>query len=187
LAVILQLFHKNIFVLTYISSNFNLTQKNYNSAVAVLCLSTCICPVCKTCALIFYGYCFRNVFFIDRDAAQSWIRLKVHRVYCKKCRHTHALLPDICIPYSPFLLHDAARLLSSDHESHEEIMIDCPFLSQRRVQALKDAFTMHSPFTAEKLQDMHLSSLSDTLFIQYLHQHRNVRLFRLSGEKCRYT
>lgn len=183
----LQLFHKNIFMLTYQIHDFNhLTQADYNADVMAIDLRSCECPVCRKCRLIFYGYYFRNVFFLDRPLAQSWLRLKVHRVYCKQCRSTHAVLPEIAIPYSPFLLQDTLRLLSADSEEQEEILINHPSLSPQRFTSLRAAFHARCPIPPDDLPEMLFSDLLKICLCQYLHQHMAVRFRRSSDGHCWY-
>ncbi|MCM1197229.1 MAG: DUF6431 domain-containing protein [Roseburia sp.] len=61
------------------------------------------CPYCKSSNLIRWGKYIRNCYYID-DNNVIFDILKIQRVKCKDCNHTHALLPSFIIPYKQFLL-----------------------------------------------------------------------------------
>lgn len=75
------------------------------------------CPHCKSTGNFkIHGYYRRHVVeFIGNTASDSIIR--VMRVRCTSCRHTHAVLPDFIVPYRSYGLIFILKCLS-EHFSH---------------------------------------------------------------------
>lgn len=61
------------------------------------------CPACGSSNLIKWGSYSRNICFIN-DGTLIFKTVKIRRVKCKECGHTHALLPSFIIPYKINLL-----------------------------------------------------------------------------------
>lgn len=61
------------------------------------------CPICGSSKLIKWSSYQRTICFIDHDILQTVI-IAIKRIRCKKCGHTHALLPSFIIPYKRSLL-----------------------------------------------------------------------------------
>lgn len=61
------------------------------------------CPYCHSSKLIKWGSYTRNVCFIDNNVLICKT-IKIQRVKCLGCNHTHALLPSFIIPYKRSLL-----------------------------------------------------------------------------------
>ncbi len=52
------------------------------------------CPYCKSDKLIRYGSYKRNIGIFGK-----YYEIKIKRVQCKNCKHTHALIPSFIMPY----------------------------------------------------------------------------------------
>lgn len=52
------------------------------------------CPICESTKMISYGSYERNIGIFDQ-----YFKIKIKRVKCKECNHTHALLPSFILPY----------------------------------------------------------------------------------------
>lgn len=52
------------------------------------------CPNCHSDKLISYGTYKRNI-----GIGMTFKEIKIKRVYCKNCKHTHAIIPDFIKPY----------------------------------------------------------------------------------------
>ncbi len=75
------------------------------------------CPYCSSRGnCIIHGYYKRSIAEF-RDGSVVWAKVNVMRVRCKSCGHTHAILPDIIIPYSRYGLLFILRVLA-DHFFH---------------------------------------------------------------------
>lgn len=71
------------------------------------------CPHCNSNNLIKWGSYQRNVYFIGNNEIIFDI-IKIQRVKCKKCGHTHALLPKPIIPYKQYCLDAIILYISND-------------------------------------------------------------------------
>ena len=60
--------------------------------------SYCECPFCGSNDFIKWGKYQRGVYFISNGKIVFKV-IDIHRVKCKKCGKTHALLPSIIVPY----------------------------------------------------------------------------------------
>lgn len=56
------------------------------------------CPFCNSDKLIKWGSYERNINYIDNDIVIYKV-IKIQRVRCKECGHTHAIIPSCIIPY----------------------------------------------------------------------------------------
>jgi len=70
-----------------------------------------ICPFCKTKGRCYiFGHYIRNL--IDYCLGNiKYEQIVITRVKCKSCKHTHAILPDLIIPYSTYSLTFIMRVL----------------------------------------------------------------------------
>lgn len=83
-----------------IKKNMNEILKKYNNMLNLPLLE---CPYCHSSNLIRWGKYTRNCYYIDDNKIVFEV-LEIQRVKCKKCNHTHALLPSVVVPYKQFLL-----------------------------------------------------------------------------------
>ena len=93
----------NNYMISFKSSKCNIiSQSLYDSEIRRICscISSCPCPFCRSCSLIFYGHYQRRICVPD---CPEFIIIKVQRVFCTHCGRTHALLPDLWLPRSPVL------------------------------------------------------------------------------------
>ena len=69
------------------------------------------CPFCNSRNIIRWGTYERNaIFFNEQENLESKI-VKIQRVKCKSCGHTHALLPFGIIPYKQFVSEVITKVL----------------------------------------------------------------------------
>ena len=73
---------------------FNTEIDNYNDFIANIEVKTITCPNCDSLDMERHGYYKR---YINISGKRYYIRIL--RVRCKVCGHTHAVLPDFIIPY----------------------------------------------------------------------------------------
>lgn len=71
------------------------------------------CPCCNSSKLIKWGSYKRNVLFIDNKLLINKV-IKIKRVKCQECGHTHALIPSFIIPYKISLLDVILNSLKGD-------------------------------------------------------------------------
>ena len=84
----------------------------YNIFYARFQIKTETCPCCKStgeCRI--HGYYRRRLIDYYNGEIKS-SRIRVLRVKCKTCGHTHAVLPDIIVPYAQYTIRFICRVLS---------------------------------------------------------------------------
>lgn len=82
------------------NNNFLQILNDYKSMVNLPYLE---CPNCNSSNLIRWGYYNRIINFINSNAL-VYDSIKIIRVRCNDCNHTHALLPSCIVPYKTSLL-----------------------------------------------------------------------------------
>ena len=102
----------------------------FDSYMAVFQPELETCPVCGSC-----GNCHVHAYYdrsvIDfRNGRKVTDSLCVLRLICDSCHHTHALLPDILIPYASYSLMFILRVLA-----------EC-FLGRSTMEHLCDRFSI---------------------------------------------
>lgn len=90
-------------MICFIASNFNsYSQFDYDADIRSIVLFLVPCPHCSARgAFIFYGHYSRSYFSLT-DGSICFLRIQ--RVRCRHCHHTHALLPHFLIPFRRFQL-----------------------------------------------------------------------------------
>lgn len=73
------------------------------------------CPVCGALGRCRPIGAYKRMMITVVDGDRSEVELEISRVQCDSCRHTHALLPDVLVPYGSyalrFILHVLAEYL----------------------------------------------------------------------------
>ena len=88
--------HQCIVMITGIFKGFKgITQKIYGDVTANLPLFRMCCSCGHASCLVRHGYYCRRL-----KTRQGTIVLRILRVKCKECGRTHAILPEIVVPYS---------------------------------------------------------------------------------------
>jgi len=104
-------------IILHIKGVNEISQEIYDKAIKILDLSLLTCPSCKHTGTTVHAYYDRRV----RDDKESF-RLIVLRVKCSFCEKTHALLPDLIVPYSSISLKNIIQvILSRSPEERKEI------------------------------------------------------------------
>lgn len=100
-------------MITLFNNNFNIINQDiYDSIINNTNLFNLQCPSCHhfSC-LIKHGTYIRSI-----RLANSTISLKILRVFCKECGHTHAILLDDIVPYSQITLEDQVEIIENDDD-----------------------------------------------------------------------
>lgn len=164
-------------MITYHSNSRNyLTQDIYYKETAALILSTIPCPVCGLCTLILYGYYSRKLFVL---AKHDFINLYIHRLMCKSCHVTHALLPDDVTVRAPLFLHDAVNIFDMNHKELDTFLIHNPCFSIRRINSFINRVSSWSLSKSIDVFSHSVSELVSLLFPFHLYQHYPDRYFPL--------
>ena len=107
-------------MITFLLPYYNeFSQEIYEQIINELPLPCIECSCGKSGCLIFYGHYQRTIKWHSK-----LIKLIVQRVLCKECGATHALLPDVLVPYSQISLEDQQKIirLIEDGECIEPIL-----------------------------------------------------------------
>ena len=79
-----------------------------------------ICPFCReeggTGHFILWGTYIRSII----TDSKSTDKVRIQRIRCKDCRHTHAILPEETVPYSAFPTELQTRLIQAYLDKDEE-------------------------------------------------------------------
>ncbi len=78
-----------------VNSNFEQILNKYNRMANLPYME---CPICNSTKLIKWGCYKRNLNYIDNNIVIYKV-INIHRVRCKDCGHTHAILPSCIVPY----------------------------------------------------------------------------------------
>ena len=95
--------------------NFNININEYLNFIANLEIKTITCPNCGTADMERHGYYRR---YINISGTKCYIRIL--RVRCKTCGHTHAFLPDFIIPYLHKPIENILMLVTSSTKDIDE-------------------------------------------------------------------
>lgn len=83
----------------------------FNCAQDSLVISSEVCPTCGAKHLCsFHAFYKRDMIVIERNNVVCH-SVSISRVICSSCGHTHALLPDVLIPYGSYSLFFILRIL----------------------------------------------------------------------------
>lgn len=97
-----------------------ITQENYNKMIKDLPFHRLSCTCGQKGSLIKHAYYKRSI-----KCTGELIPLIILRVKCKSCMRTHAIVPDLFVPYSRILLEDQIEIIKAylHNKSHNPIMI----------------------------------------------------------------
>lgn len=110
-------------------------QKDYFLEVDSLDIHSCICPFCKNKSLIFYGFYERRIRIPD---STEFEKFEIHRIRCKHCNQTHALLPDKLLVRCPFIIQDAITIIQDDpQDSNPDSLINTAPVTSDWIHSLK--------------------------------------------------
>jgi len=83
------------------------SQESYNDSVEAVDPRLLVCPVCRHCgSLAGHGAYIRTV-----KSPDGPFRIRIRRVRCTGCGHTHALFPSFLVPYSQICLPDQMEII----------------------------------------------------------------------------
>ena len=94
---------KHTFMITLFYENDKLfNQDTYDNIISQIDLSTLECPTCHHSGCLIKHARYNRTFRVSH----SIITVKITRVLCKECGHTHAILLCDFVPYSQILIDD---------------------------------------------------------------------------------
>lgn len=125
------------------------------------------CPACSSAELIKWGSYERNLNYIDNNVVIYKV-IKIRRVRCKNCGHTHAILPSCIVPYK---ISNLELILNgiSDHYSTINFSIDT-------ITNWKNIFNKFIPYLKTLFHNIPKSQIIDKL-IQHIYFYYNKFFF----------
>lgn len=137
---------------------FHETLKKYENVINRPYLE---CPYCGSSKLIKWGSYNRNVHFIDKNIV-TYKKIRIQRVKCQGCNHTHALLPSFIIPYKRSLLD---VILNSLIGTDNTIRISYDVIDKWNQQ-----FNRYLPYLKTMFRNTNKNSIIET-FLQDINYH----------------
>lgn len=119
----------------------SLSQEIYDEYVENVNIYSVTCQHCKcTGTMKRYGFYERRVRFKGKV-----VKIRIQRICCKECGHTHALLLSIMVPYSQIPLEDQIQIIvhRESSEELEKILIDNSLIDDSEVRRIIVNFDCH--------------------------------------------
>lgn len=88
-------------------SDFRIFMNSQDSIV----ISSEVCPTCGAKHLCSFHASYVRDMIVIENSAVVFHNVSISRVICSSCEHTHALLPDVLIPYGSYSLFFILRVL----------------------------------------------------------------------------
>lgn len=136
-----------------------ISQTFYDHTVLSLDLNLVTCTCGHTGCLIWYGSYTRKLRLEDQI-----ITLRIARVFCSSCHHTHALLLNSMVPYSQIPLEVQASVAESyeQHSGYKKILNQQSCIDENTISAIVRSFRRH---WRERLrsQSIHLFPISNLI------------------------
>lgn len=128
-------------MITIISDKINsFTQTSYNKFLDTINLYQLSCSCGITGCLIKHGFYTRSI-----KTSEGIISLSILRVRCKHCGKTHAIFPEIIVPYSQILLDDHLAIITAyiDKASFDPIMMANESIDQSNIRYVIRMYLRH--------------------------------------------
>jgi len=91
------------------NSDFRIFMNTQDSIV----IASEVCPVCRAKFLCSFHATYRRDMIVIDNGSIVCHEVTISRVICSSCGHTHALLPDVLIPYGSYSLFFILKVLRS--------------------------------------------------------------------------
>lgn len=116
------------------------SQDFYDKTIFNLQFHQLICTCGHSACLTIHGYYYRTV-----KSGNGDLRLRVCRVICSICGHTHALLLPSIVPYSQISFSDQVHILqhAMTDADFSEIMDETPSIDESCVRSIIRRFRLH--------------------------------------------
>lgn len=138
------------------------------------------CPCGKKGNFIRYGFYTRYI-----KTPFERVKLRIQRVKCKVCGHTHALLLSDMIPYSQILFKDTLDIIrSTSIVQLKDIMIRNPFIDESNISYVKKQFHKH---WQQRLLSERISFDDSLVFQCFFHYRRQFMQIKSTPNLLLYT
>lgn len=140
-----------------------ISQEFYDKIIHSLNLNQITCTCGHAASLIWYGSYFRKVRMADQV-----ILLRVARVLCTACGHTHALLLSSIVPYSqiPLPVQAAVAECYEKRSGYREILAGQSFIDENTISSILRSYRRHwkERLLAHSLSLQSFTDLVDSCF-----------------------
>ena len=130
-------------------------QEWFDRAIAKLNLSEQVCPYCDSKGqMIFHDSYPRYMITLKANHIETEI-LQIPRVKCDSCGHTHAVLPEMLIPYSSYSFRFVLTVLKDYflHTHTVEKICEMYQIAHSTLYAFRDLFFSHKKLILGALND----------------------------------
>ncbi|WP_420828421.1 DUF6431 domain-containing protein [Dehalobacterium formicoaceticum] len=117
-----------------------ISQKTYDEVISNLQFHQLVCSCGHSGCLTIHAYYYRHVMSGD-----SKERLRICRVKCAICGHTHALLLSVLVPYSQIPLSTHVEIVSRhlENKSFSSIMDSTPSIDENNIRYIVRQYLRH--------------------------------------------
>ena len=129
-------------------------QKLYDDFISSIDIYNIECGYCHDHCMVVHGYYYRSV-----KLPSGKLSIRILRVRCKHCNHTHAIFTSDFVPYSQILLTDVLKIITASSPAHyKKIMEDNCFIDESDIYRTKKIYLR---FWEDKISSIDIS-LNDT-------------------------
>lgn len=166
-------------MITVIISDFKeITANNYKAHTACLAIHELMC----SCG---YKGCFVRHAYYTRllKTKEGTITLNILRVKCKECGRTHAILPELAVPYSqiPVDLQQYMLLYSLGSSELEELMQDNPDITESNILSTRSRYKQHWKERLKAIGCKLRDKIADIIRKAFLNFHRQFMQIHKGG------
>ena len=139
----------------------------FSDSLASFSPSSAVCPICGAKGCLSYHASYSRDLIGMNKGASFMMKVTIPRVFCSSCRHTHAILPDILIPYGSYSLTFILCVLKDYFKRTSRVISICDKyqISISTLYAWKHLFTRHKKLWLGLFQD---SAKSPLMFLRDL-------------------
>lgn len=156
----------------FVEENNPITSNFYNNLITNLQFHhlTCICG--HSGCLSVHGYYYRSI-----KVADGKVVLRICRVKCSCCGHTHALLLSSMVPYSQIALQDQTSIITSYEEGHlsVEVMEHTPSIDESNLHYIISSYRKHWKQRLLAFGIKLYKKLSDSCFLIFNRQFMQIK------------
>lgn len=134
------------------------SQENYDFLVTNIQLNSLECPSCGLHGTFsIHGYYYRYL-----KISNCKIKLKIMRIVCSECGHTHAILPSTIVPYSQIRYEDQKSICEhfESKSGFNDIMSDNIYIDESNIAYV---IRQYRRFWKKKLCSLQIKVCDDIL------------------------
>lgn len=159
----------------FVEENNPLTQYFYNKSINNIQFHQLTCPSCgHSGCLSVHGYYHRSV-----KTSSGKNKIRICRVICECCSHTHAILLSSMVPYSQTSAAEQISIIDNyeTHQSQDTVMNNNPLIDENNIRYIIRNYLKHwkERLLSEKLNLYPVSELIPSCFRYYFRQFMQIK------------